>query len=35
MNFCHKHLTPLHRTSLACPVSFALLTACGGEEAAQ
>ena len=35
MNFCHKHLTPLHRSTLACLVSFALLTACGGEEAAQ
>lgn len=35
MNFCHKHLSPLHRSTLACLVSFAMLTACGGEEADQ
>jgi Zn-dependent M28 family amino/carboxypeptidase len=30
-----QHLTPMHKTTLACLVSFALLTACGSEDAAQ
>jgi Zn-dependent M28 family amino/carboxypeptidase len=35
MNFGYQHLTPFHRTTLACLVSFALLTACDSEDTAQ
>jgi Zn-dependent M28 family amino/carboxypeptidase len=35
MNFGYQHLTPFHRTTLACLVSFTLLTACGSEDTAQ
>ena len=35
MNFGYQRLPPFHRTTLACLVSFTLLTACGSDEAVQ